>query len=385
MRFVRLGAAASLVVAASLVAQPAPAHADATRDKQWHLGFLKVAEAHTHSQGEGVTVAVIDTGVNAQHIDLRGNVLPGKEVTPGAKTGNGQQDDDGHGTGMAGLIAAHGHGSGAGALGIAPKAKILPIRDTDAYGFGTAAGMVAGINWATDHGAKVISVSSGGGTSPELEAAVVRAQQADVVVVAAAGNTDGAVFVAGLARVPGVVAVAATDQKGNRAAISVAGPEVVIAAPGVKITSTDHTGGYRTGTGTSDSTAIVAGAVALIRAKYPSLSADEVIHRITATATDKGGPGRDEQYGYGVLNLVAALTADVPPATTSTASTGPAVRGSPTPTAVAAPGAGSEDSSGNGSGLIVVTVVILVLFAAGAIAFLAIVIRRRNRTSEAST
>jgi subtilisin family serine protease len=124
-----------------------------------------------------------------------------------------------------------------------------------------------------------------------------------------------------------VVAVGAVDSNGKHAAISVMGKEVVLAAPGEDIVSTDPGRKYRHATGTSEATAIVSGAVALIRAKYPKMSAAEVVHRLTATATDAGPKGRDEQYGYGVINLAAALTANVPPleATPSaTATAGPA-------------------------------------------------------------
>jgi subtilisin family serine protease len=111
----------------------------------------------------------------------------------------------------------------------------------------------------------------------------------------------------------GVLAVGATDRSGNRAAVSVTGDKLAIMAPGVDIYSTSFDGKYYRGTGTSASTAIVAGAAALVRSRFPDLSAAEVVHRLTATATDKGAPGRDPEYGFGVLNLVAALTADVPP------------------------------------------------------------------------
>jgi type VII secretion-associated serine protease mycosin len=366
--------AAVFCAAATLAVQPIPAYADSTRDKQWHLGFLKVAEAHKYSQGEGVTVAVIDTGVAANHPDLRGNVLPGRDTTNGRSTGVGTRDNDGHGTAMAGLIAAHGHGSGAGALGIAPKAKVMPIRETDAFGFGSDAGMVAGMDWAIANGAKVISISGGGSTTPTLRAAVSRAREANVVVVAAAGNTDADVFVTGVARIEGVVAAAGTDRNGNHAAISVSGPQVVLAAPAVDITSTNKDGGYRTGSGTSDSTAIIAGAVALVRAKFPNLSADEVVHRLTATATDKGPPGRDEQYGYGVLNLVAALTANVPPASASASAATSAA--SPSTTAAAAPEPGPSTS--NTSTTVLALVVLVALVAAGLIAWM--VVRRRRPT-----
>ncbi len=111
----------------------------------------------------------------------------------------------------------------------------------------------------------------------------------------------------------GVIAVGGSDRQGNKAEFSIEGTDVDILAPAVDIYTTSLAGRYRRSTGTSDATAIVAGAAALIRSKYPDLPAQEVAHRLTATAVDKGPPGRDDQYGYGVIDLVAALTADVPP------------------------------------------------------------------------
>jgi type VII secretion-associated serine protease mycosin len=343
------------------------ASADQVRDDQWHLRFLNVAEAQRITKGDGVTVAVIDTGVQL-HPALSGNVLAGTVVDP-ASSGDGRADRIGHGTAMAGLIAAHGTGQNAGALGIAPRAKILPITDNVSSVQGSNELTAAAINWAVAHGADVISISSGGGPSSSLRAAVATALEADVVVVAAVGNRPGASAVQFPAFYPGVVAVGATDRNGNLAAISTTGRGVVITAPGVDIVSTGLNGKYRTGTGTSDSTAIVSGAVALIRSKYPDLPAAEVVHRLEATATDKGPPGLDEQYGYGVLNLVAALTADVPPLTPSPS----AGAGSSTP------GASRPTGPSEGAGFVLpVTIAILAAIAAGG-TFLALRSRAQRR------
>ncbi len=147
------------------------------------------------------------------------------------------------------------------------------------------------------------------------------------------------------------------DRNGNHASVSVTGPQAVLAAPAVEITSTDiRTGGhngYRVATGTSDATAIIAGAAALVRSRFPTMSAADVVHRLTATADDKGPPGRDDEYGYGVVNLVKALTADVAPLTPSA-----------TPTAVAA-----QPSPGdNRTGLLIIAVAAgLVILTAGLI------------------
>lgn len=303
---------AAVISPAVLIASPAVA--DSTRDRQWYLEALDIEKAHRITQGEGVTVGVIDTGVRASHPDLKGSVLPGIDLTGSAT--RGWADDDGHGTGMAGIIAAHGS-QGRGALGIAPRAKIFPAR-TKVGDLGNANNLPVAIRSAVDNGATVLSMSLTSGTFEALKSAVDYAEMADVVIVAGAGNRPDDIDVGYPARYPGVVAVSATGKDGKIAPISISGKEIVLAAPGVEIYSTDGRGGYRTGTGTSDATAIVAGAAALVRSKYPKLSAAEVVHRLTATATDKGAPGRDPEYGYGSLNLVAALTADVPPLDSTT-------------------------------------------------------------------
>lgn len=157
------------------------------------------------------------------------------------------------------------------------------------------------------------------------------------MIVAAAGNTTASSTVEYPASDTDVIAVGGIDRNGDHAAISVSGPEIDVVAPAVDIYSTGINGGYRVGTGTSDATAIVAGAAALIRSRYPNLPAQEVAHRLTATAIDKGPPGRDDEYGYGVIDLVAALTADVPPL------------GFETPSVTAPPAAGNGNGNGNGN------------------------------------
>ncbi|MHA4946700.1 S8 family serine peptidase [Micromonospora sp. SD19] len=313
--------------------------AEKIRADQWHLRFLNVSRVQAISQGEGVVVAVPDTGVDP-HPDLRENLLKGTDIVAGG-LGDGQQDLNSHGTSMAGLIAAHGRGASSGALGIAPRSKILPIRAAGTDNFGEADDLAAAVEYAIANSAQVISISSGGASTPRLVRAIKSALAANITVVASVGNAPHSPT-AYPASEEGVIAVGGVDRAGRHAAISVTGPKIDVVAPAVDIYSTSYGGKYSKGTGTSSATAIVAGAAALIRSKYPYLPAREVAHRLTATAVDKGPPGRDDEYGYGVIDLVAALTADVPPLGFESVSA-PAGAG-PTTTAAAQPG-GQDDGS----------------------------------------
>lgn len=334
---------AAAVLAVSLAPPAMPVRTDYVRDAEWYLSYLHVQQAWQTSRGAGVVVAVIDSGVNAKQPELSGNVLKGTDAYQDF-TGDGQQDIDGHGTGMAGLIAAHGKSGNSGALGIAPKAKILPIR----AGVGrnpSAVNLRKSIQWAVNHGAKVLCIAIGGGPSEQWAPVLDEALKADVVIVAAAGNRNqGDTKVVWPAAYPGVVAAAGIEQTGKHADFSVAGPEVVLSAPAMNIVSPGRNGQYQNGSGTSAATAIIAGAAALVRAKYPKMPATEVVHRLEATAIDAGPPGRDDEYGYGILNIVGALTANVPPLKPSASPTAPA----PSSVSPAAPAA-SPPQPGHGN------------------------------------
>ncbi|MFJ6149561.1 S8 family serine peptidase [Micromonospora profundi] len=281
------------------------------RTDQWHLTSLAADQALEVSQGSGVIVAIPDTGVYP-HPDLVRNLLPGIDIVSGG-TGDGKGDQNSHGTGMAGLIAAHGQNNDQGARGIAPEAKILPVMSSTSDNRSSSDDLAKAIEYAISSGADIINISSAGSSSPRLRSAIRAAISSNILVVAAAGNRPTDSEVGYPASEEGVLAVGGVDRRGNHAAIAVTGSEIDVVAPAVDIYSTSINGKYRKGTGTSDATAIVAGAAALIRSKYPHLPAQEVAHRLTATAIDKGPPGRDDEYGYGVIDLVAALTADVPP------------------------------------------------------------------------
>ncbi len=259
-------------------------------------------------------VAVIDTGVNQDHQDLTGQVLPGADLSGGNT--DGRVDGDGHGTGMASLIAGHGHGAQAGVEGLAPKAKILPVKvGTQGDDSTPQPGAFAdAIRYAVEHGAKVVNMSLGGRDfrfDSTLRKAVNYAMSKDVVLVAATGNTGTEKDVNYPAAFPGVVAVGAVDSKGAVWGKSTSGPETTLVAPGVDIyhATAKSSSGYGEGDGTSDATAYVSATAALIRSKYPNLSAGQVINRMIKSATPPGNGTvvPNNHYGYGTVSPAKAL------------------------------------------------------------------------------
>ncbi|MET8525392.1 S8 family serine peptidase [Micromonospora sp. NPDC005172] len=319
-----MGAAVLAICAAlapAVTVAPAPARAaDTVRGLQWYLDYLKIPAAHQITKGAGVVVAVVDTGVEASHPDLRGQVLAGHGTNVTAAS-DGRRDDDkekGHGTKMAGTIAGRGGGA-MQELGIAPAAKILPISMGTNF---DGQDLVLGVRWAADNGADVINLSLGDErtASPELVDAINYALSKDAVVVASAGNVEqGDRQVMSPANIPGVVAVTGFDKRGGFFAGSVQGPEAVIASPMESIIGpvpkVVSPNGYSLGSGTSSAAAIISGVVALIRAKYPKLDAPNVISRLIETAREAGPTGRDPQFGFGRVDPVAALTRSVPAVT----------------------------------------------------------------------
>jgi type VII secretion-associated serine protease mycosin len=301
------------VNAAPASAAPPNALEDAVRADQYQLKELDVSAAWPIATGAGVTVAVIDSGVDAHHVDLDGQVLPGLDLVDA--TGSGDTDLVGHGTTVSAIIA--GKNDGAGVIGIAPQAKILPVRVLDQENRYDDAIIVAkGVRWAVDHGAKVINLSLGGsGSSAALGAALDYAFAKDVVVVACTGNLSAApsTGVWYPAREPGVIAVAGMDRDGDDIwSGSITGPETVVTAPSTQLVGA-RPGGYWKVQGTSFAAPMVSATAALIRSRWPSMSAGEVINRIMKSAKDLGTPGRDNTYGYGLVEPVRALTMEIPP------------------------------------------------------------------------
>lgn len=288
----------------------------------WYVSALRLDEAHQLSTGTGVVVAIVDGGVDPTVPALAGQLLPGIGIGDDAAPDGLRDDDpDGHGTSMAGLVAARAvgpDGKATGFAGVAPDAKILSIstgRETDSDEVAEA------IRLATDRGAKVISLSLGSLGSPEPgeRAAVRYALARDVVVVAAAGNVEEGDDdpadheVNSPANIPGVIAVTGSNPRGEFWDGSANGPAAVLAAPAPSIRAPVPVAlspsGAQTADGTSNSTAIVAGVAALVRAEHPELNAPSVIDLLVRTADDRGPAGRDEWFGFGVVDPVAALRA----------------------------------------------------------------------------
>ncbi|MEU9098864.1 type VII secretion-associated serine protease mycosin [Streptomyces sp. NPDC048361] len=316
--------ALGVIAALSLLLCAGPAHADGIRDRQWELTAMHTQQAWRTTKGKGITVAVLDTGVDGSHPDLAGQVLPGEDLI-GFGAGQGSRDWARHGTAMAGIIAGHGHGAGdrSGVLGIAPEAKILPVRvileSTDParkQARESKGGALAeGIRWAADHGADVINLSLGDDSAsahpePAEDAAIQYALGKGAVVVASAGNGgDQGDHISYPAAYPGVIAVAAVDKYGTHASFSTRHWYATVSAPGVDVVIADPDRKYYEGWGTSAASAFVSGAVALVRSADPGLSPAQIKKLLEDTARDAPEGGRDDAHGYGLIDPAAALAA----------------------------------------------------------------------------
>ncbi|WP_019632930.1 S8 family peptidase [Actinomadura atramentaria] len=313
-----IGCAAPLVAAPAAQAAPrAPANCSpeqgayskaqlAQEPEPWWLETLNVKAAHEKATGRGVTVAVVDSGVNAANPQLAGQVLPAVDVTR-----TGAADCVGHGTEVAGLIAAK---RGVTPFyGVAPDAKILPIKFA-AQSTGVDSGLVAkAIDQAVAKHADVINISTQSiGDDPRLRAAVKLALDRGIPVVAAAGNLDRKrgdvpelMYPGGY---PGVITVGAVDRTGSITQFSNPKTPVTVIAPGKDIITTSADGHYIAKDGTSFAAPIVAGVVALIKQAYPDLTPGQIRARLERTADGGKGAGS----GSGMVNPYEAVTAVLP-------------------------------------------------------------------------
>jgi len=318
----RWGAVA--VVAALLMPLGAlPAQADQVRDMEYWLTSTGVRQAWKTTEGAGVKVAVIDTGVDGEVPDLAGAVVDGTDVSGlGAADGEkpiGGSGESGHGTWVASMLAGRGSGDGDGVIGVAPKAELLSI----SVGFGVSSAISSddqiarAVRWAVDHGASVINMSLTRNTldwPPSWDKAFEYAFDHDVVVVAAAGNRgSGTAEVGAPATIPGVLTVAGVDRDGKASFdASSQGITIGVSAPSEQLVGANPGGGYVQWEGTSGAAPIVAGVVALVRAAHPHLDAANVIERVIRTATPAGSTVPSPIYGYGIVDAAKAVTATVP-------------------------------------------------------------------------
>ncbi|MEV0151605.1 MULTISPECIES: S8 family serine peptidase [unclassified Nonomuraea] len=320
---------------------------------QWQLPALRLPEAWRISRGEGVLVAVLDTGVNGRHPDLTGSVVTGPDLTG---TGSRPGRSGHHGTAMASLIAGHGHtgtpasrvaafsppssparGAQAaqetartGVIGVAPEARVLSVRVTlenddplrarpsatrlsaARPSAGRPDALARGIRYAADHGADVISMSLGGGSgawrgSPAEQAAVRYALCRGAVLVASSGNDGETTNRRNYpAAYPGVIAVGAVNQRLRVTAFSNRQNYLSVVAPGTGILTADGAGSYVVGDGTSAAAAMVAGIAALVRSAYPGLPPDRVRAAIER-GTVARPPARNPSYGHGMADALLAL------------------------------------------------------------------------------
>ncbi len=273
--------------------------------QDWGLKLFGIPQIWTRTKGEGVRVAVLDTGAALDHPDLKGQIVAAKDFTGSA---SGAADVHGHGTHCCGVIAAAENDTGV--VGVAPKAKLLVGKVLGDNGSGGGRGIAAGIRWAADSGADLISMSLGSGSpDPAIHAAVKYATAKGVFMIAAAGNEgpyDNSVGYPG--GFPECVCVAAVDQAKRIAKFSSRGDEVDVAAPGVDILSTYPPKNYARLSGTSMATPFVAGVVALLLAKQKAggkktiKTVADLLAAITKSSVDAGNPGFDKEFGWGLIN-----------------------------------------------------------------------------------
>lgn len=301
---------------------PPAIHADTAWDKV------------TPSQRSKVTIAILDTGINASHEDLAANIVPGYNFVNNTAT---PTDGHGHGTHVAGIAAAIIN-NGRGIAGISGGSKIMPIKVLDDSGSGNYSHIIQGIQYAADHGAQVISMSLGGpGSSRSMQDAINYAINKGVTVVAAAGNEGGAVDFPG--NCAGVITVGALDSNGTRASYSNFGPELDVMAPGSQIYSSYINGSssYTYMSGTSMATPAVAGVAALVRAANPGLTPAQVSDIIDRSAADMSNPGFDNNTGYGRVDAAQAVNLALGSAPAPGPAPEPAPAPVPTPVPAPAP------------------------------------------------
>lgn len=277
----------------------------------WGLKKFKIPQLWESSKGEGIKVGIADTGIATQHGDLKSQIKKAKDFT---RSRTGVEDVAGHGTHVAGTIAATEDGNGI--IGVAPKASLYIAKVLGDDGSGSAESVAAGVNWLVQQKVDIISMSLGSPyNSPIIERAVLAAMQANVIVVAAAGNEGPRLDTVGYpGALPGVITVGAVNINLDISRFSSRGQTVDICAPGEEILSTYPPNSYAKLSGTSMATPFVSGVVALMLSKHrkfnsktPLTTQEEVLEHLRKTAIDVGPQGFDPSYGYGLIDPTQLL------------------------------------------------------------------------------
>jgi thermitase len=273
---------------------------------QWNLPAIDIEKAWDISKGdEDIIIAVVDTGVDMDHPDLRRRLMKGYNVM---ENSSNFDDDNGHGTHVAGIIASETH-NGEGIAGITWNNRIMPVKAMGSKGYGYTFDIAKGIIWAADHGADVINLSLGNyQPSAFLEEAIRYAYDKGAVLISAAGN-DNSEQPSFPAAFPEVLSVSAVSYTGDKADFSNYGYYIDVTAPGVYIPSTYFKNQYAALSGTSMASPHVAGLAGLILSVNPDLSNRQVMNIIKGTARDIGEKGRDAYFGNGLIDINAALAA----------------------------------------------------------------------------
>lgn len=275
----------------------------------WGLQALGVPDIWKESQGENIKVAVLDTGAALKHPDLKDAIVATKDFT-----GDGVEDGQGHGTHCSGIVAARHNEEGV--VGVAPKAELIIGKVLNNYGSGRIKWVVAGMKWAIEQDADIISMSLGSSTgSPELEQACKDVIAANKILIVAAGNEgEGSDTIGYPAKYPDVICVGSINREKRRSDFSSTGPNLTIMAPGEKILSCYPPDDFARFSGTSMATPFIAGVAALILAKHrkhggktPCDSQKEMMEHLTKVALDVEDPGWDQHTGWGIVNPRGSL------------------------------------------------------------------------------